>query len=582
MEIIDLEMIPGGPKKTCHASQFDNGRVIRFNLKENGQPFALSGTETVQAIIRKPDGSETTLDIANTSSTYVDLITEADTCDIAGVNHCEMKVTEDGEDLGSGNFDMKVEEDAYGGGDVSVGSASGAIASFDTDIKDNLVECVCEINPVQDLHGYDHPWPAGGGKNKINPDTVELSALTVSDGIYSATDGDNRDTLFFKLQGFLGNTYAGYQVTTPPIVQTGKISLKITIPNNIDKLRFANAGQSNEFTFRFPCPFPEGTVATFSCYILDITMGAVKFKEPQLEIGSTATDYEPYENVCPIEGHTEMDIIRSGVNIWDGNKQDNVGVNATTGNLYASTGTFTTDYILIKPNAIFYANPTNWKTWACFYDSNKNYLSYTSIVNGILTTPANAYYMRVSGDMTALDTACINYPSTDTAYHPAAIIEKTIQLGQTVYRARINTTTGQGIIDQAGIDLGSLTWEKKPTVSGKWRFVADITNAKRTENVRAIPDAICTKYVPVSPLDTWNGINGFTIDWESDRSFICDLNIEDATAFNNAMNGILMVYELKNPVSIQLTPEQIETLLGQNNVYHNANGDTAVKFYTRA
>jgi hypothetical protein len=27
---------------------------------------------------------------------------------------------------------------------------------------------VTTLEPVQDLHGYDKPWPAGGGKNLFN------------------------------------------------------------------------------------------------------------------------------------------------------------------------------------------------------------------------------------------------------------------------------------------------------------------------------------------------------------------------------------------------------------------------------
>ena len=47
--------------------------------------------------------------------------------------------------------------------------ASGSIASF-SDGADNLPlkSLVVNINPVQDLHGQESPYPAGGGKNKFN------------------------------------------------------------------------------------------------------------------------------------------------------------------------------------------------------------------------------------------------------------------------------------------------------------------------------------------------------------------------------------------------------------------------------
>ena len=51
-------------------------------------------------------------------------------------------------------------------------TASGSIASF-TDGADGLPmkQIIADIDPVQDLNGYDSPWPPGGGKNQIKPAT---------------------------------------------------------------------------------------------------------------------------------------------------------------------------------------------------------------------------------------------------------------------------------------------------------------------------------------------------------------------------------------------------------------------------
>lgn len=49
-------------------------------------------------------------------------------------------------------------------------TASGSVASFPDGADDvPLKSLVVGIEPVQDLHGYDSPWPAGGGKNLLNP-----------------------------------------------------------------------------------------------------------------------------------------------------------------------------------------------------------------------------------------------------------------------------------------------------------------------------------------------------------------------------------------------------------------------------
>ena len=46
-----------------------------------------------------------------------------------------------------------------------IDTASGAIASFPDGSGLPMRSLVAQINPVQDLHGYDAPWPAGGGSN---------------------------------------------------------------------------------------------------------------------------------------------------------------------------------------------------------------------------------------------------------------------------------------------------------------------------------------------------------------------------------------------------------------------------------
>ena len=297
MEIIDLEMIPGGPKKTCHASQFDNGRVIRFNLKENGQPFALSGTETVQAIIRKPDGSETTLDIANTSSTYVDLITEEDTCDIAGVNHCEMKVTEDGEDLGSGNFDMKVEEDAYGAGDVSAGTASGPIASFETDIKDDLIECLCDIVVTGGNGTPDNPNPINGyTKANITRCGVNLFKNTFNNTTINQISYTKNSDGSMRVSGTATGGFAQAQTTV--FLKAGNyiISDNCTFPRNRGLEFYCNASASATTRYNDNVSFTVTKDGVYNVYIyiangvsIDTTI------YPMIRRASVSdTNYHPY------------------------------------------------------------------------------------------------------------------------------------------------------------------------------------------------------------------------------------------------------------------------------------------------
>lgn len=139
MEQISVNLVPSGIKGTCHASQFDIGRSIRFALLSGSNIYTLSGSETITMKIRKPDGTERTETLANTSITYVDLVTNRDTCDQSGTYDCEITVTDGGVVIGSGNFTMEVEADSLDG-IIVVKTASGAVATFETGLPFPLQE----------------------------------------------------------------------------------------------------------------------------------------------------------------------------------------------------------------------------------------------------------------------------------------------------------------------------------------------------------------------------------------------------------------------------------------------------------
>ena len=54
-------------------------------------------------------------------------------------------------------------------------------------------------------------------------------------------------------------------------------------------------------------------------------------------------------------------------------------------------------------------------------------------------------------------------------------------------------------------------------------------------------------------------------------------NYTDATTFKTAMNGVQLCYELATPQTYQLTPQQIQTLYGDNNVWADS-GDVSITY----
>lgn len=46
------------------------------------------------------------------------------------------------------------------------------IVSFSTDMASPAKSLVVGMEPIQDLHGYDSPWPAGGWEEPLEPATL--------------------------------------------------------------------------------------------------------------------------------------------------------------------------------------------------------------------------------------------------------------------------------------------------------------------------------------------------------------------------------------------------------------------------
>ena len=111
MEQIRLDLIPNGAMPVCHASQYDDGRVFRINLTENGQAYKLSD-ETMVLDVRKGDGCAVTAAVAVVSGkTYVDVATTEQMCAVAGINVAELRITKDNAIIGTLNFILLVEPD---------------------------------------------------------------------------------------------------------------------------------------------------------------------------------------------------------------------------------------------------------------------------------------------------------------------------------------------------------------------------------------------------------------------------------------------------------------------------------------
>ena len=160
----------------------------------------------------------------------------------------------------------------------------------------------------------------------------------------------------------------------------------------------------------------------------------------QIELGSTATEYESYA------GNAYK--VNLGKNLFDKN-------NITTGKrLYYWQGTATliddanycvSDYINVNTNSTYTINLTmSAYTRMIFFDNNKNPLSVNE-TNATFTTPNNTAYVRLSVPVNQLDTTQLEKGSTATSYSPYFTPIELNKIGD--YQDSIKKSTGKNILN---------------------------------------------------------------------------------------------------------------------------------------
>ena len=282
--------------------------------------------------------------------------------------------------------------------------------------------------------------------------------------------------------------------------------------------------------------------------------------------------HETYQaNICPIEGYTEANITRCGVNLWD-EETESGSINSLGQDTLSGTQIRTVGYVSVKPSTTYYLKtPKNIGLF--YYDASKTLISSAlGTANTTFTTPSNCAFMRwyfiPDYGTTYNNDTSINYPSTDTTYHPYNGQTYTIAFGQTVYGGVLDVTRGKlrvtfikdtkavseyssktniGVYDQYGFNDFASSVPKSVSIDTQKCNIAEYTyNFSDSLHFFLLTDKRLFIFLP-QDVDT-------------------SLTIE-------------VCYELATPFDIDLTPEQISALVGENNILSNANGGTEVKFF---
>lgn len=136
------------------------------------------------------------------------------------------------------------------------------------------------------------------------------------------------------------------------------------------------------------------------------------------------------------------------------------------------------------------------------------------------------------------------------------------------------------------VDLGTLTWTAGGGISSRTVFIASsrkICGQKLSYNSAIASNILCSKYLAKSQNEVWSdaapvGIaTNATIDG---YVYVNDTAYTDATAFKQAMQGVMLYYELETPIVTDISSlipddflRNIEVEAKGSVTFKNSNGD---------
>ena len=473
---------------------------------------------------------------------------------------------------------------------VILSSASGSIASFTDGSASPVTALSVAIDPVQGLHGYDNPWPAGGGKNLIpypytSPDGVYsgVTITTQADGRI-VSSGSSNNSLYFTLANAITLSAGTYTLSLIGTFQYAQIRVRA---NGENIITINNTAGSSSFTLENETVVSIdivrlGTDISFNIYV-------------QLESGSSATSYAPYSNICPISGHTSATVTRTGKNLINIADFTNGSLNPDSGAVVSSSTRNVSAYIFLKSGTYTFSriarSQDNWSK-AVLYDTAKTYVK--KIYNNQSTTNTftldNDGYIRIGADYIAdaSDHFLLELGSIATTFEPYQGASVTIDLNGTRYGGVLDVLTGMLTVDRGMVVFDGANNGNRASYKYPNRYVYNLSAPSvgntiiPTPNVNTAIGCLSDYFQNITDNQAYEGArNGFSTSTSGGFAKLSapSIKAESREAMNAwlAEHPVTVVYPLATPFTVQLTPAQLSTLLGTNNLWADT-GDVAVEY----
>ena len=193
-----------------------------------------------------------------------------------------------------------------------------------------------------------------------------------------------------------------------------------------------------------------------------------------------------------------------------------------------------------------------------------------------LSPNATAGSVYLSGDFEIYDLQ-VELGSSATEYEETNIQQVTIDLNGTRYGGVIDVLTGMMKVTHGYKTVSDLEWSYDTQYS---RLRSESIAEMKAVNARSL-QILCSVYktaiggtvYSVPDMSCYNGGTNLA----DRRICVHDSRYTDANSFVENMGTAQFVYELGTPITVTLTPSQMQILLGANNIWADT-GDVAVTY----
>lgn len=217
-----------------------------------------------------------------------------------------------------------------------------------------------------------------------------------------------------------------------------------------------------------------------------------------------------------------------------------------------------------------------WKNKSTSIEKTIQNVAIASFTDGADNVPLSELEVEIEPNLSGVSAVTIT--NKDDLYNPTQTDTYTVSLGGTYYGGMLDITKGVLTVTHANIDMGDMVWTKGNTSLGGYYPFISTSIASLINPVYDRPAGICNTYDYVK----WSSRGGNKItNNSSGHIYVYPINYQSDTGeqFKEHSVGSKITYELATPTTVRLTPTQVKTLLGNNNIFADSGDIEKITYF---